>query len=52
MISNSDVEYEKKSYYFSPPRLRSRKMAIPSIRLAAEFPRNLLRGFRVPSIRI
>lgn len=43
--------------YLSPldgflPLLDKVKMAVPSIRLAAELPRNLLRGFRVPSIRM
>jgi hypothetical protein len=27
-------------------------MAIPSIKLAAEFPKNLLLGFKVPSTRM
>lgn len=45
----------KKTYYRSPlagsvPRFKKRKIAVPSIRLAAELPRNLLRGLSVPSI--
>lgn len=44
------------TYYFSPPLLVplfiKRKIATPSIMLAAEFPKNLLRGFIAPSILI
>lgn len=45
------------TYYLSPldlslPLFSNVRMAVPSIRLAAELPRNLLRGFRVPSIRM
>lgn len=47
--------YCKETYYRSPlaesvPRFKKRKIAVPSIRLAAELPKNLLRGFSVPSI--
>jgi hypothetical protein len=46
-----------KTHYFSPPPpffplFVNLNTAIPSIKLAAEFPKNLLRGFSVPSIRI
>jgi hypothetical protein len=48
---------DRSTYYRSPltgsfPRFNSRKTAVPSIRLAAELPRNLLRGLSVPSILI
>lgn len=41
------------THYFSPPlllpRFVNRKYEMPSIKLAAELPRNLLRGLKVPS---
>ena len=44
------------AYYFSPPGLVplfvKRSTAMPSIMLAAEFHKNFLRGFSVPSTRI
>lgn len=45
------------TYYVSPfflsvPLFSRRRKAIPSIILAAEFPKNLLLGFKVPSIRM
>lgn len=57
-ISNSSVRAETQSvtHYFSPPldlpMFMKRKTATPSIILAAEFPRNLLRGLSAPSILI
>jgi hypothetical protein len=38
--------------YNRSPVFEKRITAMPSIMLAAEFPRNLLRGFSVPSIRM
>jgi hypothetical protein len=38
--------------YNRSPVFKSLKTAMPSIILAAEFPRNLLLGFKVPSMRM
>jgi hypothetical protein len=40
------------TFYNRSPVFSSRKTAMPSIILAAELPKNLLLGFKVPSMRI
>lgn len=51
-VRSACFHYGRWCTYYRSPVFRSRKIAIPSIMLAAELPRNLLLGFKHPSIRM